>query len=59
MYLPRGETGFVPECRRAPQYEQTSLHIAAWQGHASVAEQLLAAGAAVNMKNEVWGERRG
>ena len=51
----RGERGVLPERCRAPQYEETPLHWAASGGHAAVVEQLLAAGAATDAKNDVRG----
>ena len=39
----------------ALQYGRTPLHEAAGRGHAAVVGQLLAAGAAVDAKDEVWG----
>ena len=58
------ERGVLPERCRAPQHEATPLHLAAqggriWLGkdggHAAVAEQLLAAGAATDAKDMVRG----
>ena len=51
-----GEGSCRPERCRAPQFGSTPLHDAAVRGHASVVEQLLAAGAAVDAKSEVRGE---
>ena len=42
---------------RAPQDGDTPLHIAALKGHATVVEQLLAAGADMEAKDVVSGER--
>ena len=47
--------GCLPEPCRAPQYGYTALHHSAFRGLASVVEQLLAAGAAADAKNEVRG----
>ena len=54
--------GCLPERCRAPQFRKTPLHHATSGGHAAVVEQLLAAGAAVDAKDEVrgkWGADRG
>ena len=52
----RGERRYLPDRCRAPQNEMTPLHHAAWQGHAAVAGQLLAAKADVGAKDEVRGQ---
>ena len=52
----RGERGVLPERCRAPQMVgRTPLHEAAGGGHAAVVEQLLAAGAAKDVKDPVRG----
>ena len=51
----RGEGGVLPERCRAPQDGFTPLHWAAAGGHAAVVEQLLAAGAAMDAKDNVKG----
>jgi hypothetical protein len=48
--------GCLPEPCHAPQWEKTPLHNAAHGDHSAVVEQLLAAGAAVDAKDEVRGE---
>ena len=57
------ERGCLPERCRAPQWGETPLNHAAEEGHSAVVEQLLAAGAAVDAKDNVngkWGaDRRG
>jgi len=50
-----GEGGCLPERCRAPQSGRTSLHLAADDGRAAVVGQLLAAGAAVDAKDQVRG----
>ena len=50
-----GKRECLPERCRAPQAGDTPLHQAAEKGHAAVVEQLLAAGAAKNAKDEVRG----
>ena len=47
----------MPERCCAPQRGQTPLHQAAHHGRVAVVEQLLAAGAAVDVKNNVSGKR--
>ena len=54
-HLCGGEMGCLPERCRAPQFGWTPLLIAAIKGHAAVAQQLLAAGAAVDAKGKVRG----
>ena len=54
-HLRGGEGCCLPEPCRAPQFGATPLHRAANGGHAAVVEQLLAAGAAVDAKDEVRG----
>jgi hypothetical protein len=49
--------GLLPERCRAPQRGTTPLHRAAIEGHPAVVEQLLAAGAAVDAKDQVRGEQ--
>ena len=51
----KGEGGHLPEPCRPPQFGKTPLHVAARYGYAAVVEQLLAAGAAVDAKDKVWG----
>jgi len=53
--LARRERGVLPERCRTPQIGRTPLHKAAEGGHAVVVEQLLAAGAAKDAKDEVRG----
>ena len=51
--------GRLPERCHAPQWGESPLHRAAQRGHAAVVEQLLAAGAAVEAKDQVrgaWGD---
>ena len=55
----RGERGILPERCRAPQDGGTPLHLAVTGGHAAVVEQLLAAGAAKDAKDEVRREAMG
>ena len=47
----RGERGCLPDRCRAPQNGGTPLHLAAAEGHAAVAGQLLAAKADVEAKD--------
>ena len=47
--------GCLPEPCRAPQVRRTPLHHAAARSHAAMVEQLLAAGAAVDAKDQVKG----
>jgi hypothetical protein len=56
-HLRGGEGSSFPERCRAPQFGSTPLHYAAVRGHASVVEQLLAAGAGVDAKGQVREER--
>jgi len=58
-HLSVGQGGCLPERSRATQDAQTPLYHAAIQGHAAVATQLLAAGAAVDAKDEVCAWRGG
>ena len=51
-----GEGGCLPERCLASQRGETPLYHAAEEGHAAVVEQLLAAGAAMDAKDEVRGE---
>ena len=53
-----GEGRSLPERCRAPQVGETPLYLAVEGGHATVAGQLLAAGAAVTARDEVGGWRR-
>ena len=53
----RGEGRFLTARYCPPQYGHTPLHRAAMNGHAAMVEQLLAAGADVEMKDAVSGER--
>jgi len=56
-----GVGGCLPERCRAPQRGETPLHRAAEGGYPAAVEQLLAAGAAVDVKDEVrgkWGADR-
>ena len=48
--------GCLPEPCRAPQRGETPLHHAAEGGHLAVVEQLLAAGAAADVKDQVSGK---
>jgi len=54
-HLRGGEGWFLPERFRAPQYGHTPLHRAAIYDYVAVVEQLLSAGAALDLKNEVRG----
>ena len=49
----RGEKGCLPDRCPAPQSGRTPLHRAAVFGHAAVVEQLLAAGAETEAKDDV------
>lgn len=51
----RREKGCPPECCRVPQRGDTPLHLAAHYGSVGVVEQLLAAGADQEAKDEVRG----
>ena len=51
----RGEGGVLPERCRVPQIGRSPLHLAVKGGHAAVVEQLLAAGAAKDVEDEVRG----
>ena len=53
----RGGRVGVPDLCRSPQSEDTPMHYAAGQGHAAVVEKLLAAGAKLEAKGQVRGER--
>ena len=48
-----GEGRCLPERCHAPQGGSAPLHHAAFRGRAAVVEQLLAAGAALDLENEV------
>ena len=61
-HLRGGERGCLPERCHSPQDGEMPLHQAASQGHTPVVGQLLAAGAAVDAKDQVggeWGASRG